>query len=227
MNNSFCILLQINDALFPIGSYTQSYGFETYIQKGLVIDGDTATDYLKHQLETAFLHSELLVARFAYEYARDHKISKLVELEEISMAARVPMELRLANFKLGNRFVKAVEAMGVEQKTFAEYYAACKHIGVSHAVAYGVLCASLNIDQEEALMSYMYAQTSSNVTNAVKLVPLSQTVGQRILFQCHETFYKLIDQVYTLEEGDLFASTPALDVRGCQHEILYSRLYMS
>lgn len=227
MNQTFCILLQINDALFPIGSYTQSYGFETYIQKGLVKDGDTAIAYLRHQLETSFLHSELLVARLAYEYTKENKMEKLVELEEISMAARAPMELRLANFKLGNRFMKAVAAMGIKNKTLEEYYEGCKHIGISHAVAYGVFCASLGIGQEEALMSYMYAQTSSNVTNAVKLVPLSQTVGQCILFGCHETFNQLIKRVYTLEECDLFASTPALDVRACQHEVLYSRLYMS
>ena len=29
-------LLQVNDALFPIGGYSHSYGLETYIQKGIV-----------------------------------------------------------------------------------------------------------------------------------------------------------------------------------------------
>ena len=29
------LLLQVNDALFPIGGYSHSYGLETYIQKGL------------------------------------------------------------------------------------------------------------------------------------------------------------------------------------------------
>ena len=27
------LILQINDSLFPIGSYSHSYGLETYIQK--------------------------------------------------------------------------------------------------------------------------------------------------------------------------------------------------
>ena len=31
-------LLQVNDALFPIGGYSHSYGLETYIQKGIVHD---------------------------------------------------------------------------------------------------------------------------------------------------------------------------------------------
>ena len=36
-------MLQVNDALFPIGGYSHSYGLETYIQKGLVHDEDSAS----------------------------------------------------------------------------------------------------------------------------------------------------------------------------------------
>ena len=32
------LLLQVNDALFPIGAYSHSYGLETYIQKNLLSD---------------------------------------------------------------------------------------------------------------------------------------------------------------------------------------------
>ncbi|MDU7968180.1 MAG: urease accessory protein UreF, partial [Paeniclostridium sordellii] len=41
MNKNIFILLQINDALFPIGAYSHSYGLETYIQKNIVKDIDT------------------------------------------------------------------------------------------------------------------------------------------------------------------------------------------
>ena len=35
-------LLQVNDALFPIGGYSHSQGLETYIQRGIVHNVDTA-----------------------------------------------------------------------------------------------------------------------------------------------------------------------------------------
>ena len=43
-------LLQINDALFPIGGYSHSQGLETYIQRGLVHDEDTAREYLTNKI---------------------------------------------------------------------------------------------------------------------------------------------------------------------------------
>ena len=39
-------LLQINDALFPIGAYSHSQGLETYIQRGIVHDEATAKEYI-------------------------------------------------------------------------------------------------------------------------------------------------------------------------------------
>ena len=43
-------LLQINDALFPIGAYSHSQGLETYIQRGIVHDEATAKEYIHHKI---------------------------------------------------------------------------------------------------------------------------------------------------------------------------------
>ena len=39
-------LLQVNDALFPIGGYSHSQELETYIQRGIVRDADTASPHV-------------------------------------------------------------------------------------------------------------------------------------------------------------------------------------
>ena len=44
-------LLQVNDALFPIGGYSHSQGLETYIQRGIVRDIDTAREYILHKIK--------------------------------------------------------------------------------------------------------------------------------------------------------------------------------
>ena len=43
-------LLQINDALFPIGAYSHSQGLETYIQREIVHDEAAAKEYIHHKI---------------------------------------------------------------------------------------------------------------------------------------------------------------------------------
>ncbi len=229
MNKEYYLLLQINDALFPIGGYTQSYGLETYVQKNIITDGQTAQKFISSELTTAMLYSELLPAALAYQYAKENNLDKLVELEMMSKAARSAKELREASQKLGNRFVKTIESLPLDFDIafFNSYVAKCKTIGVSHCIAYGVFCAAADIDKSLMLSAFLYSQTSGFVVNCVKLIPLSQTEGQKILYSLQNEFDGLLDRVEQLNEDDLFLSCPALDIASMQHEKLYFRLYMS
>ncbi|WP_432627935.1 urease accessory protein UreF [Brotaphodocola sp.] len=227
------LLLQINDALFPIGGYSHSYGLETYIQKGIVKDAKTARAYIRSMLLHSFCQNELLTVAMAYDLAEHipeqnkEILANLAELDETVTATRVAMEVRQAGEKLGSRFIKTVSAWEVpfESQIFDEYI---KLPGVkNHPVVYGVFCAAAGIKRQMMLEHYLYAQTSAMVTNCVKTVPLSQTAGQQILFGAQELFDEVMARLEELDEDDLGAEAPGFEIRCMQHEALYSRLYMS
>lgn len=223
-------LLQVNDALFPIGGYSHSQGLETYIQRGIVHDADTAREYITHKIKWNLAYTELLGARLAYEAARKNDLSELLELEEILEASRIPMEQREAARKMGSRFAKTIEKLGLsisETGIFREYLDARKGKAVNHCCIYGVFCAQMEISIGEALAHYLYAQTSAMVTNCVKTIPLSQTAGQQLLSGCYKEFGEILEDVMHKSKEDLCLSAPGFDIRGIQHEKLYSRLYMS
>ena len=223
------ILLQVNDALFPIGGYAHSWGLETYIQKGLVRTAADAGQFIRKRLLYSFCYGELLAVRLAWEYAAAGDVDKLGDLEDTLEASRTPREVREAALKMGSRFVKTVLqlALPYERGTFVRYTAARRGKGVSHQVAYGAFCSSLGIAKEAAVEHYLYAQTSALVTCCVKSVPLSQSAGQRLLCSLHAVFPQVLDQVEAAGEADLCRSTPGFDIRCMQHEGLYSRIYMS
>ena len=198
-------LLQVNDALFPIGGYSHSQGLETYIQQGSVCDEKTAAEYIHKKLRFALAYTDLLAVRLAWELADQNDADGLDELEEILGASRIPFEQREASRKMGSRFAKTI----------------------SHCIVYGVFCAALGIEEEETLYHYLYAQTSAMVTNCVKTIPLSQSAGQQLLSECYPEFAEILEEIRTYSEDDLCLSAPGFDIRGIQHEKLYSRLYMS
>ena len=87
-------LLQVNDALFPIGGYSHSQGLETYIQQGRAHDEKAAAEYISKKLKLNLACTDLLGVRLAYEYALKEDVDALDTLEEILGASRIPMEQR-------------------------------------------------------------------------------------------------------------------------------------
>ena len=184
-------------------------------------DGKTADAYIRRRLRYNVLYTDLLAVRLAYEAAGEKSAHQLDALEEIMEASRIPFEIRDASRRLGSRFVKTLEKMELSwmDPFFREYLEKRSKKTICHPCA-GILA-------EDAMLHFLYAQASAMVTNCVKLIPLSQSDGQRMLSE----LYPLLEEMVTLagEAGPemLCASTPAFDLRSIQHETLYSRLYMS
>ena len=222
-------LLQVNDALFPIGGYSHSYGLEPYIQKGIVHDEDSAQEFIHKRLKYNFSYNEFMAVRLAFEYALREDLEAISRLEEIMEAGKIPRETREASRKLGSRFIKTLSALElpVQNSIFDKYREARKGKSVHHAVAYGVFCGAAGIAENEALEHFIYAQTSAMVTNCVKTIPLSQSSGQKLLSGCYPLLQELTKKVTELGEEWLGLSGPGFDLRCMQHEGLYSRIYMS
>ena len=164
---------------------------------------------------------------------------KLQALDEIYGASRGPFELREGSRKLATRFEKTTDAFceipllangthGENSTGRANEMHGAKtaaYQAVYFPVAYGAHCAERGIPLEECLAAFTYSQVSARVTTCVKLVPLSQSEGQRILYSLMKNFSDIVAKCFTLSENDLCRSSPGLDLRAMQHEYLYSRLY--
>ncbi len=350
MDFSFFELLQLNDATFPIGSYTFSWGLETFVQQGIIHDSKSAEAFIGSELSGSFLYSDLLAVRLAWEAsgvcnageahcasgigsagemhcassvgkAREahcasgvgsageahcasgvgnagemhcassvgcagetdcassvgnageahctsgvgkaneaHSASctgnvpepnnaslvrtvpswqKLQALDEIYGASRGPFELREGSRKLATRFEKTTDVFceipllangthgenGTGRTSEMHGAKTAAYQAVYFPVAYGAHCAERGIPLEECLAAFTYSQVSARVTTCVKLVPLSQSEGQRILYSLMKNFSDIVVKCFTLSENDLCRSSPGLDLRAMQHEYLYSRLY--
>lgn len=326
MDFSFFELLQLNDATFPIGSYTFSWGLETFVQQGIIHDSKSAEAFIGSELSGSFLYSDLLAVRLAWEASgvgsagelhctsgvgsagevhcasgvgsageahcassvgsagaadcasgvcsagevhcasgvgkanEAHSASctgnvpepnnaslvrtvpswqKLQALDEIYGASRGPFELREGSRKLATRFEKTTDAFceiplladGTHGENStgrtSEMHGAktAAYQAVYFPVAYGAYCAERGIPLEECLAAFTYSQVSARVTTCVKLVPISQSEGQRILYSLMKNFSDVVAKCFTLSENDLCRSSPELDLRAMQHEYLYSRLY--
>ena len=228
--NSLLSLLHIADPTLPIGGYSHSNGLETYVQKGLVNSTETAALFLNNMLSSSVLHNDAAYVRLAYEAMElKDNYAQIILLDEECSAMKSPREIREASHKLGTRLLKIFIEEGQKCEfltAFGEYVTQNISVG-NYPVVYGALCYLMEIPLEEAITAFYFSTATGMVTNAVKLVPLGQLEGQKILFEVKRNIPSWVEKTMNLEEDKIGLSNVGFDLRSMQHERLYSRLYMS
>ncbi|WP_201747927.1 urease accessory protein UreF [Chitinophaga vietnamensis] len=221
-------LLHLSDPTLPIGAYTHSNGLETYVQQGIVHDAATAADYVRQMLSANLHYNDAAFVCLAYKAAAAQDLPALLLLDEEVSALKLPLEIRQASQKLGQRLIKIFR----RQQPFAlaqsfEAAVQARKAAGHYCIAYGVYACLLDIPLEEALYAFYYNAAAGMVTNAVKLVPLGQLDGQDILFHMQAVIKALIAPTIALDRDLAGVCNIGFDIRCMQHERLYSRLYMS
>lgn len=227
-NSAFFTMLQITDSVFPIGSYTQSNGLETYVQKGLVKDVETSENYIRSVLKNSYMYSDFLAVKLAYEYAELEAYENIIEVDQLLSASKAAREMKEGSSKLCLRFLKLVNRFS--SYDLVEKYRSSIENGEcmgQHSIVYGIFSAKVNINKEDAIRAYVYNTASSIVNNCAKLIPLGQADGQVILFKVQDLFENIMKEIEKLTIEDIGRCCIGFDIRAMQHEELYSRLYMS
>jgi urease accessory protein len=224
MNEAFLKLLQVCDSVFPVGAYTMSNGLETYVQKDILTKPKDLEAYLSAWL-AAQTYNDLAIAARAFQFADD--IGKILWLDELSAASKIPREIREGSHKMCSRFFKLVKNMGVSAlEPYAALVSEKKAYG-QYAVAFGIYARCQGTELENAIAVLAYSLCSAVITNCVKLVPLSQVDGQRILYGFLPEIYKHAEIAINVPDAKIGLSLPGLDIRSMQHERLFTRQYIS
>ena len=97
-------------------------------------------------------------------------------------ATKVARELRLESQHVGRSFLRATMALSPSRLTraFWEQVQQGEAPG-HHAVAFGLAGHELGVPENSALPAYLYTVAASLTAAAVRLVPLGQSDGQRLL----------------------------------------------
>lgn len=221
-------ILHITDPTLPIGGFSHSNGLETYVQQNLVRNASTTRDFVESMLKNNFKYNDAFAVKLAYEYTLENNLEKILKLDNECQALKAPREVREASQKLGTRLIKIYVSLLDDPvlKEINEHILNKKMQG-HYSVIYGIITSILKIDADKAICAFLYNAAVAMVTNAVKLVPLGQMDGQKIIFSVQELIEQLTLEILELPREMHGVCNTALDIKCMQHEQLYSRLYMS
>lgn len=215
--------------MFPIGSFTHSYGLESYVYGNIVHDNASAAEYARSMLEHNIFYNDAAFLYKALTLPGGKKMwTKLTELDELITALKAPFEIRDASKKLAIRFLKLANELKAYPNCIR--YAAEIQNGKLHGhypVAFGLYAKAAGIATEDTLAAFYYNTLNGIVTNCAKTVPISQTAGQKILFDLQPLITKLVSKQKDMEEEFLGLCCIGQEIKCMQHEKLYTRIYIS
>ena len=213
-------LLRLVRPALPVGAYSYSRGLEHAVETGWVRDEDSAREWIVGVLEDCVVPLDAAVLVRLHRAFDAGDLDRARVWEELLCASRESHELRLEDAYMGQALLKLLCDLGVEAarpwKGRAGYVTAFALAAVHH-----------RIDCSDAVSGYLWAWAEGQVSAALRLVPLGQTSGQRMLSAVISRIPHLCEAALSVEDTGIGALAPALALGSALHETQYSRLFRS
>ncbi len=219
-------LFQLISPALPVGSFAYSQGLEYAVQAGWVGDREAARQWIGGLLEHALVRLDVPVMCRLYEAWQKDDPGEVLRWSRYLIACRETQELRAEERHLGTALARLLSELGIVEA--APWRGSGRSATpASFATLYALACLRWGIPVEEAAYGYVWFWLEGQVTAAVKLVPLGQTDGQRMLATLAWAVPGLVAGALALEDRDIGASVPGQTLASILHETQYSRLFRS
>ncbi|MGA2564323.1 MAG: urease accessory UreF family protein [Steroidobacteraceae bacterium] len=205
----------------PIGAYAYSQGLEFAVQAGWVHDEASALDWLQglssHGVGTLDLP---ILARLHRAWCANDTMM-LAYWNAQLLAARETLEARAQERHLGRSLARVL--MQLQIPTTLDWL---ERSG-AFATLFSLAAVRWEIPETETLSGYLWGWSENQVLCAVKLVPLGQSAGQRLLYRLTDTMPALIARARSLEDEQIGVGVVSQTLASARHETQYSRLFRS
>jgi urease accessory protein len=96
-----------------------------------------------------------------------------------------------------------------------------------HAIVFGMIGGILEWDALEMTSAYLYSTSAALIGTALRLLPLGQLAGQRIVWNMRPIIATLAEEAQDKHEADMWSFAPALEIASMRHALLDARLFRS
>ena len=215
-------LLQIVSPALPTGAFAYSQGLEQAVAEKWVTDESEARMWLLGLLRWSVATLDMPVLARLMTSWRDGDALRVTRWTRWLLACRPTRELRAEDRQLGAALARVLEGLGLREAA-----AWARRPDVTYASMFALAAVRFEVAPAAALTGQAFAWAEAVTAAAVRLVPLGQTAGQRVLATAGAAIPALVARALTLPDDELGAAAPGQAIASAAHETLYSRLFRS
>jgi urease accessory protein len=207
------LLLNWMSPTFPVGGFAYSHGLEWAIEAGIVKDAASLRDWI----------SELLVRGSGWNdavmFSACWDETDFDALNDLALALCASQERYLETTTLGRAFGNAASSFldGPLPQVGED--------NVAYPIAAGWACREAGIAREDALLAWLQQFVTAQVSVAVRLVPLGQSKGLKVLRDLIPTIASIADCAARATLDDLGSATIGAEIAAMKHETQVTRIF--
>ena len=197
---------------FPTGAYAYSHGLEWAVETGAITDGDTLHAWIADVLTHGTARNDAILLRHAHRTP-----SNLETVNELAAANASSRERLMETLDQGTAFAAAAAAWQPPELPSP----------VAYPIAVGAMAGHHGIDEDATTAAYLQTFAGNLISAAVRLVPLGQSAGLRVLAALEPTILAITEATRTATFDDLGGCAFRSDIAAMRHETQYTRLFRS
>lgn len=220
------LLLQLCNSSLPLGAYSYSEGLETLVEQKLISNDQHLKYWLLNELKYGSIRVESAMVMRAYDSYLTKNLDNLLYWNNWFSASRETFELRQQSWQMGKSLLRLINSFEPED-SFLQTLINNLKSSANYSIVFGIITAHWQIEKENVLLGYLHNWVNNLVNVGVKLIPLGQTDGQKLLLYFNQEICQQIENILSLEDDELSSCSWGLSLASINHEQLYTRLFRS
>jgi urease accessory protein len=215
-------LYQLISPSLPIGAFTYSQGLEWAIEAGWVKNEQALEQWLESVLAHSVSTLELPVMIRLCRAFEGQDIEAVHYWTQFLIASRETSELRKEERQRGQALATLLPNLNVAMDD-----SVIEAVRSTQIAGFALAAQQFDISIQSACAGYLWSWLENAVMAGVKLVPLGQTSGQKLLMRLSERVPTAVERALAIVDDEVGSSTPALVIASSRHETQYTRLFRS
>jgi urease accessory protein len=218
-------VLQLASPALPIGAYSYSQGLEWAVEAQTVHDAAGAQSWIGDLLTMSVARGEAPIVWRLLRAARCEDWEGFARWNAWFCASRETSELLAETLQMGSSLVKLAVDLDLVGVPLGERLPSLAPIALP--AAYALAAQGFALPADTALAGYVWSWLENQVLAAIKLVPLGQRAGQRMLMALAATIPDIVATAATIADEEISTFAPGLALASARHETQRTRIFRS